>query len=278
MAAAGNSTCSPGNGNVRTPGKGYNVITVGGFNDFDSVSWAGDGMDACSSWTGPNSGSGDREKPELVAPDVSITTTIPTVPWLRNIFADGTSISGTSFAAPHVTGAAALLIQTHTGLKSRPEALKAILLASAGHDIVGPDNYQLDGLGGLVVDWAQDVVLGTPTGRGWGLINPYDCNSFPNPYLGTTLLNLQAGRLTRVVIVWNTSPDYYDYQNRPMANLDLEVYDPSGNLMSPFGDSVDNTYEFIYFYPPVSGNYPLYVRANHCDISPGRVGFAYWQQ
>jgi hypothetical protein len=63
-----------------------------------------------------------------------------------------------------------------------------------------------------------------------------------------------------------------------MANLDLEVYDPSGNLMSPFGDSIDNTYELIYFYPPVTGNYPLYLRANHCDIPPGRVGFAYWQQ
>jgi len=59
-------------------------------------------------------------KPDLVAPGVFVNTTLPNGKY--NV------TSGTSFAAPHVTGAAALLLQQNPNLK--PHELKSILVTT----------------------------------------------------------------------------------------------------------------------------------------------------
>lgn len=267
VMVAGNSSCSPGIGNVRSPGKGYNVITVGGFDDRNTVSRADDGMYNCSGWQGPNSLSGDREKPEIVAPAQDIQTTKATGPtW----FIRG---SGTSLAAPHVTGTVAYMIWRDTRLATRPKEVKAIMIASSAID-VSMGSTDLDGAGAISTLWADDVTR--DSFGAWGRI-PYDC-TYPQDYLATTLPGLQAGLRTRFAIVWNADPYHFEYNNRPSFNLDLIVKDPTGAVMAPgFGDSADNTYEWIEFITPVSGTYSLYLHREHCNSPTGRIAYAYWQ-
>lgn len=111
--AAGNT---PGERTIGAPGSARLGITVGSSNEFDSLTWF--------SSRGPSSPGWDL-KPELVAPGSEI----------RSAKLGGGTIeqSGTSMAAPHVAGAAALLLQLHPGWS--PAEVKAALVGSA-HPIV----------------------------------------------------------------------------------------------------------------------------------------------
>lgn len=94
----------------------YNAIVVGGINDMGTSSVADDTYYnyTSSKYTVCN-------KPDLVAPAVGFS--------MEEAFG-GLAKSGTSFAAPHVTGVVAQMMCTVTALKFRPDAIKAAILAS----------------------------------------------------------------------------------------------------------------------------------------------------
>lgn len=103
--------------NITDPGNAENVITVGsthrdqphtyGVSYFSSKGPTGDG----------------RVKPDLVAPGEKIVSTV---------IGDGTGrMDGTSMAAPHVSGAAALLMAKHQELIGRPDRIKNVLCKTA---------------------------------------------------------------------------------------------------------------------------------------------------
>jgi subtilisin family serine protease len=259
----GDATSGPGSGMTTSPGLGYNVITVGGFDDHDTPTWADDTMYVCSSFANPISTHGDREKPEVVAPTVNLTVT-KTGP------ANLDTVSGTSGASPLVLSGAAIMIQSKSMLAVWPEIIRATLMATATHNIEGDRRLSdKDGAGG--VNFAEAVsLLGDPKRAGgqW-----YACDgSTASPLIITTLT---AGPRTRqrVVISWDTDPSYSNYSNEPSADIDLEITDPQGRVVAA-SRSFDDTDEIVDFDTFLPGTFTARAVKFRCDL-PTWLGWAW---
>ncbi len=263
VIAAGNS----GNtGNVSSPATAYNVISVGSFDDQNTTSWTDDIISPFSSGKDPSSTHGDREKPEVAAPGQNINSTTNSSPWTGPIG------SGTSYASPMVAGVAAQMIQRNSSLGSWPEAVKAILMTTAVHNIEGNTRLsELDGTGGIVADRADDVAHGV--GGSWGG-QPYSCSEPSSVDVAT--VGLTGGQRTRSTIVWNQNPNYSSYSSQPSADLDFQIVNSSGSVVAG-SYSYDNTSEIVDFTPNSSGTYKLRVSKYRCDMSPQWLGWA-WRQ
>ena len=161
VIAAGNDYNDVGAGSVSSPANSVRAITVG------AVEITGNPptpMHADFSSVGPTTMS-LRLKPDVAAPGVGV---------LSSVSGGWAAVSGTSMAAPHVAGAAALLAQRHPAWTA--SQIKSALVQT-GVDavdersgIVGP---QFQG-GGVVSLPAADrpLVFAEPTGLSFGLVRP----------------------------------------------------------------------------------------------------------
>jgi subtilisin family serine protease len=102
---------------ITDPGNAEAVITVGATHGYRPLTY---GVSYFSS-RGPT-GDG-RRKPDLVAPGEKI--------WSATPGGNVRVLDGTSMAAPHVSGCAALLMSRHRELIGQPGRVKAILCQSA---------------------------------------------------------------------------------------------------------------------------------------------------
>ncbi len=116
---------------ITDPGNADTVITVGATHRREPHTY---GVSYFSS-RGPT-GDG-RLKPDLIAPGENVSSTVP-----GN--AEATA-DGTSQAAPHVSGAAALLLERHIELIGNPRRVKEILCRSAT-DLNRERNFQGAGM------------------------------------------------------------------------------------------------------------------------------------
>lgn len=134
VAAAGNQ--GPRERSVPSPGAAEKAITVG----------AVDKRKALAEFSSRGPTLDGRTKPDLVAPGVAVTSTIPPASTTSaSGFLSGKrevyygALSGTSMAAPHVSGVVALMLEANPDLS--PAQVKRILLATAQDiDAEGVDN------------------------------------------------------------------------------------------------------------------------------------------
>lgn len=256
FTSAGNQAAS----GAYASGKGFNFMGVGNILNDGDGNRCNDTMSSDSSWKNPTSTHGDREIPELAAPGSRHELL-------------GSSFGGTSCATPVSASIAALLMSHNPSLKIWPEAIRAIMLATANFQLADGANFATwsdgkDGTGlgnALYGMWtagrresgttaqfrAHDYGFMTASNFSGGFFNKsWKVQSF------TT-----ASRI-RVALAWNSkvaasggtpSSSVLD------ADLDLWVYDPDGFLVG-WGTSWDSSYEFVEFPASKPGAYTIRVR------------------
>jgi len=254
--AAGNE--GTGSGRVSSPARAFNVISVGNHQDMGTVGWADDAMASTSSYIDPST---NVEKPEVAASGSSIESTTNVSPWTGNVG------SGTSYAAPMVAGEAALLMERNTSLKSFPESVKAIIMATALHNIEGSSRLsEYDGAGSVDMRAAFRVV-----DEGWWAWNSVSSSSFPYSFNHVAY----PGQTVRAVIVWDSNPDS-GYTTDPLeADLDLYVYDSSGTYVAA-STYIYNNFEIVEFVAPAHDTYEFRVVNYAFNGTTEFVGFAFW--
>jgi hypothetical protein len=244
---------------VGNPGRAYNVITVGAFDDNGTVTWDDDFMASYSSWRDPSTG---VDKPEVAASGSWITSTTDASPWI------GIVGSGTSYSAPMVAGEAALMMEANSTLKSLPELTKAVIMATAVHNIEGSSRLsEYDGVGG--VDMHRAVRLADDGPTVWDVL---DATEFP--YEVTQYL--KKGEHVRAVIVWDSNPSGDPYDTDPLeADLDFSVVDPVGTTIQG-SYYVYNNFEILEFTTTKSGIYTFRITKYTFDGTSEYVGMAIW--
>ena len=291
--SAGNS--GPDAGTITEPKAAKNPIIVG-----NSLNRRQDSDDirgvARNSSRGPTADG--RLSPTIVAPGTGIASARSTVQingsrplvgfrddaGIRHV--DHALNSGTSMAAPHVSGLCALLIQwrrNRTGRNPSPALLKALLVNGAEDLAGGPD-----GRGGTLrpipnndQGWGRvsltNIVADAPLSeRGPKLIidqeRPFTQPGAQHLYV---VRPFDTSRPLRVTLVWSDPPGSVNAPPALVNDLDLEVNEMAtgqfflGNVFtngfsSPGGDFDNlNNVECVYIRNPSStGNYEISVIAN----------------
>lgn len=254
---------------ITSPGKAWNILTVGAFDDRNTTGWGDDQIWASSAYINPTSLHNDREKPEVVAIGADVT-----------VLSNNNTVShdwGTSVAAPQVSGISALMIQREPLLRSWPEAQKAILMASATHNIEGQSIITLgqgdlkDGAGGVNANLADkasqfraDNTNPCISSCWWGLF--INNSIFPvSSYLEKPIY-IPEKSYVRIAISWWSNAESAGNNDVLDTDLDLRIKDTNGNwISSAVSVSYDNNYEIVEFFAPAPGWYQIEVykaRAN----------------
>jgi hypothetical protein len=225
-----------GSGNVRSPGKGLNIVQVGNYNDSNNT------IVGSSPFNDPKTG---NDKPQLVAPGESIT-------------AGGFTMTGTSQATPHAAAFAADMMSASSYLKLRPQLVMAKMLAGATDPITG--GYDKVGQGGI------DFLSAQYSGHwAWWSGGNAAFNTFAQTDGGISATQIEhkvyiqsSWDKVRASLAWLNRGSYtYSHRNDAHAigmDLDMSVYAPDGSYL---GGSVswDNPHETVNFTPTQTGYY-----------------------
>lgn len=226
VIAAGNG--GPGSSTVTDPAGAFNVIGVGNIYDRNTVSRTDDTL-ASSSSRGPTLDG--RIKPDISAPGSLIMSANNN--WEFPGQPDFVEMSGTSMAAPQITGSI-LLVMDYKNSNWKPEALKALLLNTADdRGTVGPDNDY--GFGYVNLSHAyvhrEDIFTGSIDDT------PGADAKF---FIG---INVASGDTS--TLVWNRHVDYagasYPSSYLSVSNLDLYQFNEAdGTLIDDSTSGVNN--------------------------------------
>jgi hypothetical protein len=247
--SAGNTS-----GNITSPGKAFNIVTVGNYNDATSS------MAGSSAYIDPDS---KAEKPEVAAPG-SVSTSAG-------------NCSGTSCAAPHAAAFAADLLGRYSWLRGQPARVKALMMAGATDNIEGSARLSdKDGAGGI--DYLNSGYNGTNTIWWGGNSSHFDSNN-----IVTTTRRFTAGQRYRVALAWlvpgsfaYAPASYHTHAYTLNMDLDLSIRSPSGTTVAG-SYSWDNPFEIVDFIAPVTGTYTIRIR-RFANSGTGKISMAVHSQ
>lgn len=263
---------------VTHPALAYNVIAVGNLDDKNTTSLVSDVLAAtscydeikvASSVTPPN-------KPDIVAPGENISTSS-----FHNVSGFFQPVSGTSFAAPHVTGIVAQLIDQYPSLAVLQDLTKAILTAAIDHPsrrYTSADTNNFDKYGAGCVNALACTEVSY---RGTFASSTFAASSTtPKTY---TFNAPSSAAFVRGSLVWLNSTWYsgsnhtgYPTVNGGVTKLSITVFTPNGDEIDFNNDNKTNMIVFeldpdIYGY----GNYTVEIGTTGSNIRT-YFGFAWW--
>lgn len=220
------------NSNVLSPAGGYNVLSVGAYDNGSSTMYAN------SNYINPSTGA---DKPEIVAPGVNI-----------DISATYTGVTGTSVATPLAAGFAADLMTEYSFLRLQPALLKAYLMVNGqriqSDGVIWGDK---DGSGRLDYSNAQYGAAFWWNGTDVTTFTS-DTDGDSRPEVVTTM-TLGAGTYY-VVVSWLIDGTYAYASGIPSKDVDLKVFNPGGTLLGT-SNSSNQSFEGIKFTAATTGTY-----------------------
>jgi len=253
--AAGNATGTQ----IVCPGLADNVITVGGYDNYFSSDVQDDQMYAYV-----YEENGGCEKPDIVAP--------ANAPWDE----------GTSYATPYVSGSIALLLELKPSLASRPEVVKAIVLASCHRKVKPAPNDETPEL----------IEDGLTEKQGAGAFDPYIALSIVAHE--TYGVRVMAGDETEIEVSFiqprydsagmNVSIAWLRQNRKNILNIiaavdredfDIDLWNNSNRIDDSF--EVNSSTEMIYhsFAGVTSDLYTLEIRKYQGNGNDTRIGYAW---
>ncbi|MFX0135667.1 MAG: S8 family serine peptidase [Candidatus Hodarchaeota archaeon] len=256
--AAGNKGLQPGHV-IELPADAYNSIAVGELRDSGGrdINRTDDVLMGSSSY-GPTLDG--RIKPDIVAIGYNVNSCNDETGKFRN------DLTGTSFSAPHVCGAAALIydyLEKNTNIVKSyyPLITKALLLHTAddwsavGPGTDGPDYYTGYGYVNLANVWnltQSGLFIETNSLK-------YDHMAFKLPFFYN--LTLYQNEIFNITLVWNRHAEYKDdiifiWGNGRPNNLNLYLLDSNLKRVNSSTDSKNNI-EQISYKVPETGKYYL---------------------
>ena len=259
FTSAGNQAAS----DAFSSGKGYNFFGVANVVNDGDGNRCNDTIQTGaygSSYKNPTSPHSDREVPEVAAPGSRHELL-------------GTSFGGTSCATPVTASIAALLMSTNTSLKIWPEAIRAILLATANYQNADGANWSShldgkDGTGMINAQYAYWTANRRETGTeaqyrahdyGTMRASDFEAGFFEKTWKARTFT---TNSRIRVAFTWNSKTAAADGAPSSSvldADLDLWVYDPDGHLVA-WSATWDSNYEFVELTPSKTGEYTIKIR------------------
>jgi hypothetical protein len=248
---------------VSTPGQGYNALTVGNYDDDETLSWSDDAMNYCSSFGDPG-----HAKPEVAAIGTNIVSTIASSssPYFSSFN------GGTSFSSPMVAALAADLIGADSSLALYPEALRSIIMATALHNVEGDARLSdEDGVGAI----DASAALATLERGDWADQFIDASTAFPLTYS----VYAYQGERVRFVVNWLSNPTAGYVEDPLPADLDLEAYRADGTTLITFSTSISNNFEIVDFVAPASETYLFKVILTSASWSGGgtQLSAAWWR-
>ena len=272
VVAAGNNSNGYGSNttNINSPGKALNAITVGNADTINTSSFSSKTspyyIHVSSSYTEadylPN-------KPDIVAPGTRIRIVKSKTATEKFYYNNGEDSTGTSFAAPIVTGIVAQMQQAGVlGFKRWPGLVKSVLATSADSSkIRNSTSSPADSANGLNGTWlweksgvglvnAEKAINLTRNGSKWELSYFFEQGQTGN----TSEKYFTAGKRLRVALVFEKINNADISSSNDFDDIDLRLIDPNGNIVASSVSTHDNVIVIDYVIP-VSGNYKFRINA-----------------